>query len=1009
MRDVAKMEHLAKKMKTAADKAEIAKPGTLRAGRAAAVPAPLRLVVTLIAAVVMSLSPMQPAAAQKFYPDDPIWKEPPPRDTVEPQRRTLSGLLEYFTNQFTSPGERQPETGVIVAGNANTLGEVPDSPWFTNRHGHQRMSVEELIGGAGSDDPPRTDAPWQVLTVKQHGGRPGILFADSDETLYLLRFDPKGYPELATGAQLVSSKIYHAAGYNVPQNYVVYFQREDLAIAPGAESITSQGELRDLIANDIDSFLAFVEPPSERGYRAVATRVPYTEVLGPYQFYATRSDDPNDIVPHEHRRDLRGMWVLHAWLGFDDFNPTNTLDVLARDGNKRYVEHYLVDFFRTLGSSEFGPKSTREGNEYRFNLSSALKNIAGMGVWTPEWMRASYPGLASVGTFESEKFDPETWVPDTHWVTWVNRLPDDIYWATKIVMSFTDDDIRALASTGRYSDPRALEWIANALIERRDKIGRAFLPKVLPLDDFRVEGDRLAFDDLMVRYGFAEPHYVNGQWYEFDNDTGALTLVTEDEPDSDATWVALPQLAAAADDGTYLSVGLWRDDRDMGVMVYIRKEEGGFKVVGIERNWPGKAVVEPAEVEAPTVSRYESLDEDVRRLLEDPTRAYNEITGRNLSAQEWFDQLTLSERTTFDAVTNALKGSELTAPDGDSLGTAFDRIESLERIAGQYAGRGGDQQFRLYVNIKPDTREVLELSTQFFKDHENTVYHVGYPDSYRQEGDVPNVQFSLSEDGQRADIDVDYRSSKSPQALFNGHLTSSNSDVRAGDNYDKHTGRWLGLVNWWQDLFGNIGPRRDTASDLIARTVKEFPTPVPPDRPVGAEPEELWDAAQEFFTDWLVRHKVDEAMHFFSRRVIACINIDDDSQDEILDVNTAIVEMREIMEYALGQLGDRDSMTEAIDAVATETEDQASRLVSHPYEGDFTIIQVRNSTAADYMCSTRRSGEPPPMPGGPDATGTYYGVLFRFKARADQGGVLGLLWDRQEGEWKIVSYAVLQQ
>ena len=44
------------------------------------------------------------------------------------------------------------------------------------------------------------------------------------------------------------------------------------------------------------------------------------------------------------------------------------------------------------------------------------------------------------------------------------------------------------------------------------------------------------------------------------------------------------------------------------------------------------------------------------------------------------------------------------------------------------------------------------------------------------------MQFSLSEDGMRADVDVDYRSSKSPQALFNGHLTAANSDVRAGDN-----------------------------------------------------------------------------------------------------------------------------------------------------------------------------------------------------------------------------------
>ncbi len=91
-----------------------------------------------------------PAEAQKFYPDDLIWKEPPPLDTLDPQMVTLSGVLEFFTNQFTRPGDRQPSRGVIEAQNTNTLGEVPDSPWFTNRHGRNRMTIEELVAGPGN-------------------------------------------------------------------------------------------------------------------------------------------------------------------------------------------------------------------------------------------------------------------------------------------------------------------------------------------------------------------------------------------------------------------------------------------------------------------------------------------------------------------------------------------------------------------------------------------------------------------------------------------------------------------------------------------------------------------------------------------------------------------------------------------------------------------------------------------------------------------------------------------
>ena len=238
--------------------------------------------VVAVTAIVWSL----PAQAQKFYPDDPIWREPPPENTLDPQHVMISGLLEYFTNQFTSPGERQPEVGIIPAGNVNTVGGVPDSPWFTNRHGFRRMTLDELVAGPGSDDPPRTDAPWRVLTVKQYGDRTGMLMVDADNTIYLLRFDPKNYPELQTGAELVASKFYYAAGYNTTQNYLVNFERDRLVVGDGAEKITSQGDLRDLVADDIDRFLKLVAHDPTTGYRAVATRVPYQEVLGNYQFYA---------------------------------------------------------------------------------------------------------------------------------------------------------------------------------------------------------------------------------------------------------------------------------------------------------------------------------------------------------------------------------------------------------------------------------------------------------------------------------------------------------------------------------------------------------------------------------------------------------------------------------------------------------------------------------------------------------------------------------------------------
>jgi hypothetical protein len=56
-----------------------------------------------------------------------------------------------------------------------------------------------------------------------------------------------------------------------------------------------------------------------------------------------------------------------------------------------------------------------------------------------------------------------------------------------------------------------------------------------------------------------------------------------------------------------------------------------------------------------------------------------------------------------------------------------------------------------------------------------------------------------------------------PAALFNGHLTSSNSDVRAGNNYDRHLNRWTEFQNWWRSFFGVRQEGMADASEAASR------------------------------------------------------------------------------------------------------------------------------------------------------------------------------------------------
>ena len=164
----------------------------------------------------------------------------------------------------------------------------------------------------------------------------------------------------------------------------------------------------------------------------------------------------------------------------------------------------------------------------------------------------------------------------------------------------------------------------------------------------------------------------------------------------------------------------------------------------------------------------------------------------------------------------------------------------------------------MYVLLREGTLDRLSRSREFKREADNTVYHHGYPINYRQQGGAPSIQVSIALDGRRADIDVDYRSSSFPVALFNGHLTASNSDVRAGNNYDRHTGRWTGFENWWRQFFGvGVNALPDDTPDDRSQILPSTPR-------IGDQKIEAMMA--DFLKAWLIEGNAAEAMGYVSPR-----------------------------------------------------------------------------------------------------------------------------------------------
>ena len=159
---------------------------------------------------------------------------------------------------------------------------------------------------------------------------------------------------------------------------------------------------------------------------------------------------------------------------------------------------------------------------------------------------------------------------------------------------------------------------------------------------------------------------------------------------------------------------------------------------------------------------------------------------------------------------------------------------------------------------------------------------------------------------------------------------------------------------WWTSLFGKL-PNQETERDDLFAEPPEPPIPLPPNRPMGAAIPQLHDAMEEFLADWLVRRNIDEAMEFVSPNALACVNIDEDAENEILSAAQAQAELRLVMRQAAEAMGHPHNLTEVIDESRPWRE--ALRVVSHPFEKDFTIIEVPDTFAKAFRCESRSAEE----------------------------------------------------
>ena len=470
----------------------------------------------------------------------------------------------------------------------NALDEVPDSTWFTNRIGVRDLTLDELRTGPAAVGTPELHRPWTVLSTKAEGTELNLILTDARGIRFLLKFDTPGYPEQVTATHVIAGKLLGACGLHVTDDYVVMFQPDDLVLAPDATSADIFDTKHRFLRPELDALLRRTPHTPGGGLRAVASRWLAGKPLGGPPAEGVREDDPNDRIPHQLRRDLRGAYTFFAWLEHVDVQEGNFLDTWVEDHGRHYVQHHLIDFGKAFGVMNTTDHDPRQGREYWLDFAAMGRSLGTLGLERRPWEGVPASPLRGVGMFDVDSFDPDGWKPQSPaYLPFLAADRFDKFWAAKILIRFTRDQIRAVVELGRLSDPRAADYLTDTLVARQRKTARTWFERVNPLDRFAVvaagAGASLCFDDLAVVYGLgATAGATEYRVTAYDAAAHPLgpSAVARPDPAGHACTAALPPA-----DYAILRIATARPGFDGQTFVHVARDPatGAPRVIGIWR------------------------------------------------------------------------------------------------------------------------------------------------------------------------------------------------------------------------------------------------------------------------------------------------------------------------------------------------------------------------------------------------------------------------------------------
>jgi hypothetical protein len=483
------------------------------------------------------------------------------------------------------------------ATNANSIDEVADSAWFTNRIGVRDFSIDELRRGACTPaqvlETPTEPGAWVIDKGKGNGSSLGFRISVPGRGKYMIKIDAPEQPERATAASVIGAAAYHAVGFFTSCEQAFYVDPSVFKLTPGLRYEDNSGQERDFDQKVLDRVLADATKWG-RLVRVQASAWLPGYLIGPFRYEGLRDDDPNDAIPHEDRRELRGGRLLAAWIDHKDAREQNSMDTWLADDPKRpdsspgYVRHYYLDMSDTLGSEwAWDAISRRLGRSYVLDWGDIGADFVTLGIPTRDWEKIERTrGREKFGYFQATLFDPEGWKNEYPNPAFSRMTERDGAWMARLLARFTPEMVRALAEMGQFTTPGDDEWLAEVLEARLEKILARYLTRLSPLADVRLDasggGASLCAVDLARRRHIRdEASFRYGAWVSNGQDLLVTAL-----PDG-AVCVRLPPSRTTDDAANpgYLVVRITNGvaPGELAVHLHDYGPTRGYRVGGLER------------------------------------------------------------------------------------------------------------------------------------------------------------------------------------------------------------------------------------------------------------------------------------------------------------------------------------------------------------------------------------------------------------------------------------------